>query len=124
MKTLIVMALSAIFAVAPQVDNSPKPEDFKIVSDKTEAGVRTIVATPSPLVCAKQIEIKIGAKDNIVQELIVTRGCPGNAKAVASLVKGLTVDQVIQKLDGIPCGNRGTSCTDQLARILKKAYKK
>ena len=46
----------------------------------------------------------------------------GNTQGVARLVVGRNVDDVIQTLEGINCGNRGTSCPDQLAQALK-AYK-
>ena len=49
-------------------------------------------------------------------------GCMGNTQGVARLVVGRSVDDVIKTLEGINCGNRGTSCPDQLAQALK-AYK-
>ena len=122
MKALIIMALTALFAAEPQF-NEPTPEDFTILSDKTEAGVRTIVATPSPLVCAKRIDIKVDVKTRKIQSVVFTRGCSGNGKAVGALLQGMTVDEAVAKLSGIPCGQRGTSCTDQLSRVLKKAFK-
>lgn len=125
MKTLIIMALSALFAVAPQhFSAGPTPDDFRIASDKTEAGIRTIVAVPAPLVCCSKISIKIDVKTTKIESLVITGGCPGNGKAVASLLKGLTVQQAVQKIDGIQCGDKGTSCTDQIARILKKSFPK
>lgn len=124
MKTLLIMALSAIFSFAPQDVVKPTPEDFTIDVDKVENGIRTIEATPSKLVCSKKITVLVDAKTNVIKEVDYTGGCPGNLQAIKALLKGMTVDQAIEKLDGILCGKRGTSCTDQLARILKKAYKK
>lgn len=121
MKTLVIMALAALFAVAPQ-NTQPTPDDFEILSDKTEGGIRTIVAKPV-MVCSKQITIKVDAKTNIIQSAVFLRGCDGNLKAINILVKGMTVQEVVRKLYGVDCGGRGTSCTDQLARILKRAYK-
>lgn len=123
MKTLLIMALGAIFSFAPQDVVKPTPEDFTIDVDKVEAGLRTIQATPSKLVCSKKIEVVVDTQTNVIQSVDYTGGCPGNLQAIKSLLKGLTVDQAIEKLDGIQCGKRGTSCTDQLARILKKAYR-
>lgn len=117
------MAIATMFAAFPQ-NTQPTPEDFKINIDRIENGVRTIEATPSPLVCSKKIVVKVNTADNTIKEVDYTGGCPGNLKAIKSLLQGLTVDQAIEKLDGILCGRRGTSCTDQLARILKKAYNK
>lgn len=47
-------------------------------------------------------------------------GCNGNLKALGALAEGMTVEEVIQRLDGIHCGERSTSCSDQLARNLKQ----
>ena len=47
-------------------------------------------------------------------------GCNGNTQGVAALVKGMAVDEVIARLEGIDCGGRGTSCPDQLANALKE----
>ncbi len=126
MNTLVIMALSALFSIAsPDVQpQAPTPESFTIDVDKVENGVRIIEATPSRLVCSKKIAVKVNAKTKVIEEVDYTGGCPGNLQAIKSLLKGLTVDQAIEKLDGIQCGRRGTSCTDQLARILKKAYNK
>ena len=48
-------------------------------------------------------------------------GCPGNPFAVSRLVKGMKVDDVIARLEGIRCGYKATSCPDQLARALRLA---
>lgn len=50
-------------------------------------------------------------------------GCPGNAVAVGRLVDGMTVDQIVEKLGGIRCGGKPTSCADQLARAVEEARK-
>lgn len=118
------MALGAMFAMSPDNITSPTPESFTIDSDKVENGLRIIEATPSRLVCSKKITIVVNSETEIIEDVNYVGGCPGNLQAVKSLLKGLSVDQAIEKLDGILCGRRGTSCTDQLARILKKAYNK
>ena len=92
-------------------------DDYKVVSDEVKDGVRYIVATPSAKVCSKQIDIQI--KDDVIQSVVYTRGCEGNAKGIGALVKDMKVDEAIRRLDGINCGKRGTSCPDQLAKILK-----
>ena len=48
-------------------------------------------------------------------------GCPGNLQAVPRLVEGLSIKEIEEKIGGIQCGFRGTSCADQLVRALKKA---
>ena len=48
-------------------------------------------------------------------------GCNGNLKGIAALVEGMDVDTVIERVRGIRCGMRQTSCPDQLAQALKEA---
>ena len=92
-------------------------DDYQIVSDKVENGIRYIVATPSAKVCSKQIDIEI--EGDVIQSVVYTRGCEGNAKGIGALIKGMTVEEAIRRLEGINCGKRGTSCPDQLAKVLK-----
>ena len=58
-------------------------------------------------VCSREIIIEI--ENGIVQKLQVIGGCSGNLQGIAKLVEGMTVKEVIQKLDGIDCGGKGTS---------------
>lgn len=99
------------------MENVQIVDDYVIVSDEIIDGVRCIVATPSAKVCSKQIDIEI--KDGVIQKVVYTRGCEGNAKGIGALIKDMTVEDAIRRLDGITCGKRGTSCPDQLAKILK-----
>lgn len=126
MKKIIIAIFAALVAVAAgaqeqqQVQNQIMEEtvnDYKIVSDEVVDGVRYVTATPSAKVCSKQIDIEI--KDGIIQKVVYTRGCEGNAKGIGALIKDMSVEEAIKRLDGITCGKRGTSCPDQLARILK-----
>ena len=126
MKKIIIAFFAALVAVAAgaqeqqQVQNQvmeEKVNDYKIVSDEVVDGVRYVTATPSAKVCSKQIDIEI--KDGIIQKVVYTRGCEGNAKGIGALIKDMSVEEAIKRLDGITCGKRGTSCPDQLARILK-----
>ena len=50
-------------------------------------------------------------------------GCNGNLQGISALVKGMDVDEVIDRLEGISCGMKGTSCPDQLAKALIEATK-
>lgn len=70
--------------------------------------------------CSSKIEFNIDG--NVITDVQFTGGCNGNLKAVRSLVEGLTVEQIEQKLKGIQCGFRNTSCADQLARAVREAY--
>ena len=92
-------------------------DDYKIIKDEMVGGVRYVVASPSSMVCSKQIDIQI--KDGIIQSVVYTRGCDGNAKGIGALIKGMSVEEAIKRLEGITCGKRPTSCPDQLAKVLK-----
>ncbi len=92
-------------------------DDYRIISDEVRDGVRYVSAAPSAKVCSKQIDIEI--RDGVILKVVYTRGCEGNAKGIGALIKDMTVEEAIRRLDGITCGKRGTSCPDQLARVLK-----
>ena len=67
--------------------------------------------------CSQAIEIE--TEGNIVKKVRFISGCTGNTQGVARLCEGMTIDEVIARLDGIQCRN-GTSCPDQLAQALKQ----
>ena len=125
MKKLILAIVSVMVALTASAQEKTQDQtmeqvvvdDYKIISDKVEDGVRYIVAAPSAKVCSKQIDIQI--KDGVIQSVVYTRGCEGNAKGIGALIKDMTVEEAIRRLDGITCGKRGTSCPDQLAKVLK-----
>lgn len=68
-------------------------------------------------VCSTHMTIEI--ENGIVQSLKVDGGCHGNLQGIAALVKGMKVEEVIARLDGIRCRSKATSCPDQLAKALK-----
>ena len=128
MKRYIITMLLAVAGLAvsaqerTKMDNHEQKienivDDYRIISDEMKDGVRYVTAAPSAKVCSKQIDIVI--KDGIIQKVVYTRGCDGNAKGIGALIKDMTVEEAIRRLEGITCGKRGTSCPDQLARILK-----
>lgn len=59
---------------------------------------------------------------DVVTNINFLGGCPGNLNAIAKLLEGQTVDYIEKKLAGNQCGNRGTSCADQLAKAVREAY--
>ena len=69
-------------------------------------------------VCSRKIDLDI--ENGRVHNIQYLGGCNGNLKALGALAEGMTVEEVIQRLDGIHCGERSTSCSDQLARNLKQ----
>ena len=68
-------------------------------------------------VCTTEIAFEI--EDGILKHVEFSGGCSGNLQAIVRLVEGMPVDEVIRKLKGIDCEDKGTSCTDQLARALE-----
>ncbi len=68
--------------------------------------------------CATKINYDI-AEDGTLTDVSFVGGCRGNLQAVARLVEGKTIDEVIFLLKGIQCRG-GTSCADQLARALEQ----
>ena len=69
--------------------------------------------------CARKITVEL-TDDIVVHCVQFEGGCSGNTQGVAALVKGMPVEEVIARLDGIDCGGRGTSCPAQLALALKE----
>ena len=67
--------------------------------------------------------ISFDVNDGILSNVKFLGGCDGNLQGIGRLVEGQKVDEVIDRLEGIRCGGRPTSCPDQLARALKE-YKK
>ena len=71
--------------------------------------------------CSQRILFEI--EDNKVTNVQFIGGCHGNLQGISKLVEGMDVDQVIEKIGGICCGMKPTSCPDQLATALKEAKK-
>ncbi|MCL2717663.1 MAG: TIGR03905 family TSCPD domain-containing protein [Lachnospiraceae bacterium] len=72
--------------------------------------------------CATDIEFDLD--ENIVHNVVFHGGCAGNLKAIPKLIDGYTVEQINNALSGITCGNRPTSCSDQLAKAVLEAQTK
>ena len=71
-------------------------------------------------VCARGIELEV--ENGIVKDIRFIGGCSGNTQGIASLVKGMNVEEVKRRLRGIRCGAKSTSCPDQLAQILENNF--
>lgn len=69
-------------------------------------------------VCSREIEVIVN--DGVVESVKFVGGCSGNTQGVSALAVGMTVEEVIKRLDGIRCGFKSTSCPDQLATALKE----
>lgn len=66
--------------------------------------------------CSRSIDITL--ENGIVKNVRFLGGCMGNTQGVAALVRGMRAEEAIERLRGIDCGGRGTSCPDQLSRAL------
>ena len=75
---------------------------------------------PTEMVCSQLISFDLN--DNVVSNIEFMGGCNGNLKAISKLVDGWTVEKIEEYLKGNLCGRRPTSCADQLARAVRKAY--
>jgi len=73
-------------------------------------------------VCAAQISFDIDG--DVISNINFLGGCNGNLKAISKLLEGKTVDYIEATLKGNTCGRRSTSCADQLAKAVRKAYSK
>lgn len=69
-------------------------------------------------VCSRKIDIDI--EDGKIVSVKFSGGCAGNTQGVASLLVGMSVEDAIQRLSGIRCGFKATSCPDQLAKALEE----
>lgn len=70
--------------------------------------------------CSRNIEFTLD-NDGLIRSVRFTGGCNGNLKGLSAMVEGMTPQSVIERLKGIECGVKGTSCPDQLARALESA---
>ena len=70
-------------------------------------------------VCSRMIKLELDG--DIIRSVEFVGGCSGNTQGVARLVEGMKVDDAIARMEGIQCGPRPTSCSDQLAQALKQA---
>lgn len=71
-------------------------------------------------ICPTDIDFDLNG--DVVTDIVFTKGCNGNLKALSKLLDGFTVQEIEEKLKGNTCGDRGTSCADQLARAVRAAY--
>ena len=69
--------------------------------------------------CSRQMMIEV--EDGVVRSVKIVGGCDGNLKGISKLVVGMKVEDVVDRLSGIRCGGKPTSCPDQLAAALRQA---
>ena len=69
--------------------------------------------------CSSKIELEL--EDGVLGDIAFTGGCNGNLQGIAALVKGMDAREAAQKLRGLRCGTKKTSCPDQLALAIEQA---
>lgn len=67
-------------------------------------------------VCSSELIFQI--ENDKVINLKIIGGCPGNTVGVSKLIQNKTIDEIISILKDIKCGNKQTSCPDQIAQAL------
>jgi len=72
-------------------------------------------------VCPRNIHVEVSDDGKTIESVAFDGGCNGNTKAVAKLVAGKPVDEIVALLAGNQCKTRGTSCADQMTIALREA---
>ncbi|MBR4435462.1 MAG: TIGR03905 family TSCPD domain-containing protein [Clostridia bacterium] len=73
-------------------------------------------------VCSSEINFDI--EDGKLHNIVFTNGCNGNLKSIGKLLEGMPAEFALERLSGITCGFKETSCGDQLAKAIKIAVGK
>lgn len=71
-------------------------------------------------VCPRELDIVVNTEDKTVSDICFKGGCSGNHRGLCALIKGMNINEASDKLKGIKCGNRETSCPDQLSKALEE----
>lgn len=70
-------------------------------------------------VCSHLMRVEV--EDGIIRQVEVQGGCSGNLQGISRLLVGMPVQQAIERMEGVRCGGKPTSCPDQLAKALRQA---
>lgn len=81
------------------------------------------IVYPTQGVCSQAIVIEIDDQNQVLGAEFIG-GCSGNTQGISKLVRGMKAEDVIERLSGISCNGKPTSCPDQLARALRKMIQK
>lgn len=67
-------------------------------------------------VCARKITLEV--ENNRLKDIVFNGGCDGNLQGISNLARGMEIEDIIEKLDGIKCGRKKSSCPEQLTKAL------
>lgn len=70
-------------------------------------------------VCSREMRVELNDQ-GVIENLEVVGGCSGNLQGISALVRGMSAQEAIERMKGIRCGAKSTSCPDQLARGLEQ----
>ena len=73
--------------------------------------------------CAQLITITVNDNDGTIENVEFLGGCNGNLKGISRLIQGMKPKDVADRLEGVKCGYKNTSCPDQLAKALRQLEK-
>ena len=68
--------------------------------------------------CSRMIHVTV--EDGVIESVTFDGGCAGNTRGVSALIRGMKVEEAVERLKGIRCGFKSTSCPDQLAKALEE----
>ena len=71
-------------------------------------------------VCSRRMTVELDDA-HVIEKVTVEGGCSGNLQGISKLVVGMRAEEAIERMEGISCGGKPTSCPDQLAKALRKA---
>ena len=94
---------------------------MKIINDTYTGSVRYVVGQTEG-VCSQAIELLV--EGDVILDAAFHGGCNGNLKGIVALCKGQKISEVKDRLTGITCGGKNTSCPDQFSQLLKLVSEK
>ena len=74
-------------------------------------------------VCSRRMVVEL-SDSGVIENVRIDGGCNGNLQGISRLVQGMKAEEAIERMEGISCGGKGTSCPDQLAQALRIALSK
>lgn len=74
-------------------------------------------------VCSRQMDVEID-DNGIITKVQITGGCAGNTQGVARLIEGMNANEAIERIKGIKCGFKSTSCPNELSKAIEECLEK